>query len=152
MLTIEMRDNNLLKKIDGEEIITFEPLMLIDELNYYMNNGWKLIDIKDGVYGLEIDEEQLCYIEYTDLNDHLNKHIYYCKVLTHADAHLIRQYYDCEIEDSYGIIYDLNQNKINILDLRFIDKFQIQHFQEEESINNIDLIKLIKENIYNNSF
>lgn len=149
MLTIEMKDNKLLKKLDGDDVIVFEPLVLIDELNYYMNNGWKLVSIEDGVYSLEIDEEQLCYMEYTDLNDHLNKHIYYCKVLTHADAHLIRNYYDVEIEDNDGIVYDLNQNKFNILDLRYIDKFQIQFFQEEENDNNIDLLKIVKEYMAN---
>lgn len=149
MLTIEMKDNKLLKKLDGEEIIIFEPLVLIDELNYYMNNGWKLVSIEDGVYSLEIDEDQLCYVEYTDLNDHLNKHVYYCKVLTHADAHLIRCYYDCWIEDNDGIAYDLNQNKFNILDLRYIDKFQIQFFKEEENDNNIDLLKIVKEYMEN---
>lgn len=152
MLTIESINGRLLKMVDGYDITEYDaPDDLCGELNYYMNNGWKLIEIKNGAYYLEVDENQLMLVDYCCFNEDLSKYVYYVKVMTHADAHLIRQYFNCEVTDANDTVYALDKQNFTLSDLRFADEDIIKHYYSMEDDNTVgfDLLEIIKEDITN---
>lgn len=149
MLTIEIRDGNLLKMHDGYDVTEYDAYNLVSELNYYMNNGWKLVSIEDGVYSLEVDREQLMYVEYHNYDNDTKHSNYYTKVMTHADASMIRQYYNCQVEDENEIVYELNENDFQMIDLRFCSEDKINYLIDRDYTNMPDLLELIKESISN---
>lgn len=147
MLTIEMRDGKVLKMWNEYNITEYDSTDLIEELNSYLNNGWKLISIENGVYNLDVDETQLMYVNYFYYDEELEEVMTYNKVISHADAYLIRQYFNCEVTDEDNYIYKLNERNFEMLDLRYFSDELIKYYIEKECSSMFDLLELIKDNM-----
>lgn len=147
MLTIEMRDGKLLKMWNGVNFTEYDSTDLISELNSYLNNGWKLISIENGIYSLKVDELQLMYLDYECFNESINEYKYYTKVITQAEAYLIRSYYNSEVEDEDGNIYSLDEGLFEMTDLRFVTEDKINYLKSRDYTNMVDLLELIKKDM-----
>ena len=157
-IKIEMIGGNL--KVSDSGVDVDNCGNLIEELNGWLNNGWKLSGVDGGVYTLEEDKEQLCFVEY---NDYVKDYHYY-EIVTHATAHLFRMYYDgclthvelfgdCntpglklngEIEEM-----ELESSFVNIIDLRGKTEETINLFRNIEKRTNIRIKDAILEDLSN---
>lgn len=157
-IQIGVRGGKLLTKSGETEIENSGNL--IRELNLWLNNGYELVGIVDGIYNLIEDKEQLCFIEYHDYA----KDYHYYEVATHATAYLFRLYYNGSLNNvklfgpcnTPGIglngeieEMELNPSFINIIDLRKKSEECINLFRLLEKRTNIFLKDAILEDLSN---
>ena len=113
MLIIKLNGNVV--ETYWNDVFTNSGDNLCEELNSWLNNGYKLVKVENDSYFLEEDETQLMAVMWLrkDGNDTID---YYYQIMTHAKAFCIRQYYD-------GVLYDDEENEINIdeKDIKMID-------------------------------
>lgn len=145
MVTIQMVDGNLVTKMDG--LLVDDCGCLLKELTSWLGDGYKLSKINDGSYEVEIDENQLCRVEFEDKDNG----IYFNKVMTIANAAKFKMYYGASIYlnklgESKEIEVDLKSEHFRIIDLRGQSMEYIDMLRADDS-KNIDLEESINEDM-----
>lgn len=120
---------------------------LIEELNSWLNNGYKLVKIKDGTYFLDEDEAQLALVEY-ESKDGKDTEYYYCQIMTQAQAFCIRQYFGAVLDDGNGNEIFIDEDFVKIIDLRGRSSEYIESIRDRKPFtDDFDLLELVLEDL-----
>lgn len=122
----------------------------IEDLNMWLNSGWKIESIEDKVYTLIEDDIENYFVQYTDKEND----IYYAKLMTHSTASLFEQFRGCSFDevqngdDEKTITIDLSGEKLIIESLVNANEeyINVKKLLEREDI---DVLELIEEDLSN---
>lgn len=122
----------------------------VEDLNVWLNSGWKIESIGQDIYTLIEDERAQYFVQYSDKKND----VYYAKLMTHSTASLFEQYRGCEFDDvQHGddgkvITVDLTGEKLVIESLVNATDVYIESKKLLEN-EDIDILAWIEEDLSN---
>lgn len=144
MVTMQIVEGSLVTKFEDRVVDDYG--CILKELTSWLNNGYKLLSIKDGIYEVDIDEEQLCRVEFEDNENN----IYFKQVMTIANAEKFKSYYGAALnltkKDNTEIEVDFKAENCRIIDLRGQSSEYINLLKADDS-QNIDLEEAIDDDL-----